>query len=154
MKFLKIILAFLLMAVVGIVVGWALHMGFDLMYPHGLLIDNWMIIFALLLFSAIFFFVLMMLIDLLELFCNPIRRMGGPNRVVGLAGAVALVFFLCWSLYDLWVVFYKFHFTGLGDIVWTEFVMALLMSLLTIATFSIAISCVWGPKDLSKYASS
>lgn len=147
------IISFILFAILGAVIAYFMHAGFDLVYPFGLLIDNWWVVAALLFFSAIFFFLILMLIDVLELIFNPIRKLA-PYRVIGLPAIVAYVIFCAWSLYDLWVKFYAFHPTSLDDIVWIKFVMAVLMSLVTIVTFGLCVSSAWGPKDLSSRSSS
>lgn len=154
MKIIKCILAFILFTLVGAGVAYLLYRGFVIAYPFGLHIQKWLIVLALLFFSFIYFFTLILLVDLLELFCAPIRRLGGRTRVTGMGAIIFYAIACVMSLYVLWIKYYKFHFTGLGDIEWIKFVMAIILSLVTISTFGICINSAWGPKDLSSGQSS
>lgn len=154
MKYVKAGFAFIVFAIVGALFGYALYWAFNQVYPLGLLIDRWGIIVVLTFFSAFVFFTLQMMVDLVEALCKPIRRIGGRYRFVGMAAIAEYVIYCLWSLYNLWVVYYKFHFTGMKDIEWPKFTMAVLLSIITIVAFGICITSAWGPKDMGKRQSS
>lgn len=149
MKFIRCIVSFILLSVIGAVIGYGLHYCFDSIYPQGLRIDSWWVVMAMLFFSAIIFFILMMIVDIIELITNPVRYLGGNYRLLGIAAIVFYIIFCAWSLYDLWVVDYKFHYTGISDITTVRFAMSILLSVITIVTFGICITSAWGPKDLT-----
>ena len=148
-KFIKSVLSFILLTIMGAVIGYGLHYYFDIIYPIGLEIDSWWIVMALLFFSAIIFFILFMFVDLVELIAAPLRYMGGNYRVLGFAAIIIYALFCAWSLYDLRVVFYKFKFTGMDSVITISFAMSTLMSIITIVTYGICITSAWGPKDLT-----
>ena len=102
----------------------------------------------------IFFFVWMMMIDVIEIVCKPLRKLGGPYRIVGLAAIVAYIFFGGLCLWELWVNIYRFHFTTIHDIDGKKFLMAIWLSLVTIGCYGICITSAWGPKDLGRRQSS
>lgn len=154
MKYIRAFIAFVIFAVVGALFGFALHWALNQVYPHGLRIDRWGIIVVLLFFSTFIFFTLQMIVDLVEAICKPFRRLGGPYRVVGMAAIAVYILYCLWSLHDLWVTHYKFHFTGMKDIEWPKFTMAVLLSIITIVAFGICITSAWGPKDMGKRQSS
>ena len=154
MKYVKAGFAFIVFAIVGALFGYALYWAFNHVYPLGLLVDRWGIIVVLTFFSALVFFTLQMMVDLVEALCKPIRRIGGRYRIVGMAAIAEYVIFCIWSLYNLWVVYYKFHFTGMNDMEWPKFTMAVLMSLITIVCYGLCITSAWGPKDMGKRQSS
>lgn len=154
MKYVKAGFAFIVFAIVGALFGYALYWAFNQVYPLGLLIDRWGIIVVLTFFSALVFFTLQMMVDLVEALCKPIRRIGGRYRFVGMAAIAEYVIYCLWSLYNLWVVYYKFHFTGMNDMEWPKFTMAVLLSIITIVAFGICITSAWGPKDMGKRQSS
>ena len=154
MKYVKAFIAFVVFAIVGALFGFALHWAFEQIYPPGLRIDLWGVIIMLIFFSAFFFFVMMMLVDIVELICTPVRIFGGSYKIIGTAAIAEYLFFCVWSVYDLWVVDYKFQFTSMDNMEWKKFTMAVLMTFITIVCFGICITAAWGPKDQSKRKSS
>lgn len=153
-RYLRALIATALFAVLGVGVGYGLYCALMAIYPYGMRIDNWSIIIVLYFFSILIFFVWMMMIDILEIVCKPLRKLGGPYRIVGLAAIVAYIFFGGLCLWELWVNIYRFHFTTINDIDGKKFLMAIWLSLVTIGCYGICITSAWGPKDLGRRQSS
>lgn len=150
MKIIRCIIAFILFSVLGAIVAYLLYLGFTTSYPTGLRVEKWLVVFALMFFSFIFFFTLILLVDILNLLFNPLRALAYGYRVVGMT-AIALYLFACvMSLKELWVRHHNFIFNSSNDMMAIRIAMAVLMTILTITTFGICINSAWGPKDQTK----
>ena len=148
MKYVKATIAFLLFGVIGTVIGYAYWLFFKELYPTGLTIESWWTVGALLFFSALIIFLLNMIVDLIEILCRPIRRFGGPYRIVGISAIVAYIFFGALSLYNLWAVCYHFNLSNVTGKEGVRLAMAILMTISTIVVYGLSITSAWGPKDM------